>query len=157
MALALEELREQRSEEFRIGFGYTIKNFRSGKSKKKKRKRGQKDEAEDDKKSGGLAGGGRNSRGGVNNNRGKTLTMNFDFSINDTEELIYEVSQGIDPRPNSGQRTVQISPSVDYDINENLTMRFFFDYNFSESKAFTANSNMRLNIKGGVTAQLKIN
>jgi len=157
MALALEELREQRSSEFRIGFGYTIKNFRSGKKNKKKRKRGQKDEEEDDKKSGGLAGGGRNNKGGVNNNRGKTLTMNFDFSINDTEELIYEVAQGIDPRPNSGQRTVQISPSIDYDVNENLTMRFFFDYNFSESKAFTANSNKRLNIKGGITAQLKIN
>ncbi len=156
MALALEELREQRNSEFRIGFGYTIKNFRSGKSKKKKRKRGQQDETEEDKK-GSLASGGRNSRGGVNNNRGKTLTMNFDFSITDSEELIYEVGQGAPPEPNSGQRTIQIAPSVDYDVNENLTMRFFFDYNFSESKARTGNSNMRLNMRGGVTAQLKIN
>lgn len=155
MGLALEELREQRNSEFRIGFGYTIKNFRSGKKKKKKR-RGEKEETEEDKK-GSLASGGRNNRGGVNNNRGKTLTMNLDFSITDSEELIYEVAQGIDPRPNSGQRTIQIAPSVDYDVNENLTMRFFFDYNYSQSKAFTANSNERLNIKGGVTAQLKIN
>ena len=156
MGLSLEELREQRAEEFRIGFGYTIKNFRSKKKSKRKRRRGQKEEAEEDKK-GSLAGGGRNSRGGVNNNRGKTLTINFDFSITDTEELIYEVAQGTQPQPNSGQRTVQISPSVDYDVNENLTMRFFFDYNYSESAAFTASSNMRLNIRGGVTAQLKIN
>ncbi len=156
LGLALEELREQRSSEFRVGFGYTIKNFRSGKKNKRKRRRGQKDEAKEDKKD-SLAGGGRNRRGGVNNNRGKTLTMNFDFSITDSEELIYEVAQGGTPEPNSGQRTIQIAPSVDYDVNENLTMRFFFDYNFSESKARTGNSNMRLNIRGGVTAQLKIN
>jgi len=155
LGLALEELREQRGEEFRIGFGYTIKNFRSKKKNKRKRRRGQKDEEKADKNS-SLAGGGRGGRG-VNNNRGKTLIINFDFAITDTEELIYEVAQGIDPRPNSGQRTIQIAPSVDYDVNENLTMRFFFDYNFSESKAFTANSNMQLNIRGGVTAQLKIN
>ena len=155
LGLALEELREQRNSEFRIGFGYTIQNFRSGNKKKSKRRRGQKDEADKDKKN-SLANGGRGGRG-VNNNRGKTLTINFDFSITDSEELIYEVAQGIDPRPNSGQRTVQIAPSVDYDVNENLTMRFFFDYNYSESKAFTANSNMRLNMRGGVTAQLKIN
>ena len=124
MGLALEELREQRNSEFRIGFGYTVKNFRSGK-KKGKRRRGEKEEAEEDKKS-SLAGGGRGGRGGVNNNRGKTLTMNFDFSITDSEELIYEVAQGAPPEPNSGQRTIQIAPSVDYDVNENLTMRFFF-------------------------------
>lgn len=156
LGLSLQELREQRNSEFRIGFGYTIKNFGSGKKSKRKRRRGQKDEAEEDKNN-SLANGSRNSRGGVNNNRGKTITMNFDFSITDSEELIYQVAQGIDPRPNSGQRTIQIAPSVDYDINENLTMRFFFDYNYSQSKAFTANSNERLNIKGGVTAQLKIN
>jgi cell surface protein SprA len=92
----------------------------------------------------------------VKNNRGKTLTMNLDFSITDTRELIYEVSQGVDGQVNSGQNSIQISPSVDYDINENLTMRFFFDYNYTES-AISIGSNRRLNMKGGVTAQLKIN
>ncbi|MDF1698696.1 MAG: cell surface protein SprA [Saprospiraceae bacterium] len=157
LGLSLEDLREQSSSEIRFGFGYTIKNFRSKKNNKRKRRRGQKDEADDDKNSGGLAGGGRNSRGGVNNNRGKTLTINFDFSILDNIELIYEVAQGIDPQINSGQRVIQIAPSVDYDVNENLTMRFFFDYNDSRSKATVSNSNRRLNMRGGVTAQLKIN
>lgn len=156
LGLSLEDLREQNASEIRFGFGYTIKNFGANKSKKKKRRRGQKDEAEDDK-NGSLAGGGRNTKGGVRNNRGRTLTINFNFSIIDNIELIYEVSQGVDPAINSGQRTIQIAPSVDYDVNENLTMRFFFDYNDSRSKATTLNSNRRLNIRGGVTAQLKIN
>ena len=157
LGLSLEDLREQNASEIRFGFGYTIKNFRANKKKKKKRKRGQKKEVKDDKKSGTLAGGGKNKKGGVKNNRGKTLTINFDFSIIDNIELIYEVAQGVAPQINSGQRTVQISPSVDYDVNENLTMRFFLDYNDSRSKATVSNSNRRLNIRGGVTAQLKIN
>ncbi|MFT6333433.1 MAG: cell surface protein SprA [Halioglobus sp.] len=154
LSLSLEDLREQTSNEFRFGFGYTIKNFRSSKKKGKRRKKAQKDAEKDDKKSGGLGKSG--SRGGVKNNRGKTLTMNLDFSIIDTRELIYEVSQGVDGQVNSGQNSIQISPSVDYDINENLTMRFFFDYNYTES-AISIGSNRRLNIRGGVTAQLKIN
>ncbi len=154
LGLSLEDLREQTSNEIRFGFGYTIKNFRSGKKKGKRKKRDQEDAEKDDKKSGGLGKSG--SRGGVKNNRGKTLTMNLDFSITDTRELIYEVSQGVDGQVNSGQNSIQISPSVDYDINENLTMRFFFDYNYTES-AISIGSNRRLNMKGGVTAQLKIN
>lgn len=154
LGLSLEDLREQTSNEIRFGFGYTIKNFRSGKKKGKRRKKDQKDTEKDDKKSGGLGKSG--SRGGVKNNRGKTLTMNLDFSITDSRELIYEVSQGVDGRVNSGQSSIQISPSVDYDVNENLTMRFFFDYNYTES-AISIGSNRRLNIRGGVTAQLKIN
>ncbi|MEE9440117.1 MAG: cell surface protein SprA [Saprospiraceae bacterium] len=155
MALSLEDLREQKSSEIRFGFGYTIKNIKSKKSKRKRRrKKDQKDTKDKDKKSGGLSKG--NSRG-VNNNRGRTIVMNFDFSINDSEDLIYRIAQGAAPQINGGQRTIQISPSVDYDINENLAMRFFFDYNFSRSKATVGNSNKRLNIKGGVTAQLKIN
>jgi len=154
LALSLEDLREQTSNEIRFGFGYTIKNFRSNKKKKGKRRKDQEAAEKDDKKSGGLGRSG--SRGGVKNNRGKTLTMNLDFSIMDTKELIYEVSQGVDGQVNSGQNTIQISPSVDYDINENLTMRFFFDYNYTQS-AVAISSARRLNIKGGVTAQLKIN
>ncbi len=154
LGLSLEDLREQTSNEIRFGFGYTIKNFRANKKKGKKRKKDQKDAAKKDKKSGGLGKSG--NRGGVKNNRGKTLTMNLDFSIMDTRELIYEVSQGVDGQVNSGQNSIQISPSVDYDINENLTMRFFFDYNYTES-AISIGSNRRLNIRGGATAQLKIN
>lgn len=83
--------------------------------------------------------------------------MNLDFSITDTKELIYEVSQGVDGVANSGQRSTQISPSVDYDVNENLTMRFFFDYNYTTSPVLGLSSGRRLNMRGGVTAQLKIN
>jgi len=158
LALSLEELREQYNSEFRIGFGYIIKNFRANAGKKKRRtRRGQEDQADDDKNAGGVGRGNRGNRGGVNSSRGKTLTINFDFSITDSEELIYEVSQGIDPITASGQRTLQIAPSVDYDVNENLTMKFFFNLNNSESKATSAGSTRRLNIRGGVTAQLKIN
>lgn len=157
LGLSLEDLREQTSSEIRVGFGYTIKNFGGSKKKKKgkRRKKDQKTAKKDDKKTGGLGKTGRN--GGVKNNRGKTLTMNLDFSITDTKDYIYEVSQGIDPRANSGQRSTQFSPSVDYDINENLTMRFFYDYNFTRSAVTSAGSNKRLNMRGGVTAQLKIN
>jgi len=156
LGLSLEDLREQTSSEIRVGFGYTIKNFGGSKKKKgKRRNKDQKTAEKDDKKSGGLGKTGRS--GGVKNNRGKTLTMNLDFSITDTKDYIYEVSQGIDPRANSGQRSTQFSPSVDYDINENLTMRFFYDYNFTRSAVTSAGSNKRLNMRGGVTAQLKIN
>jgi len=145
-------LQESLNSEITFGFGYTIKNFRSGKTKKgKRRKKEQEDEKakKDDK----LTGRGRGSR--VNRSRGKTLTMNLDFSISDNTENAYALSQNQPPEIVRGSRNVIINPSVDYDVNKNLTMRFFVNYNNSITRN-TLSVN-RLDIRAGATAQLKIN
>lgn len=155
LQLSLQELSENLSTEVRLGVGYIIKNFRGGKEKKGKRrgrsKSQEKDDIKDDKKNifGSL--GNR-----VNNNRGKTLTFNLDFSISDNVEYIYKYSTESPPQPNSGSWVIQIAPNVIYDINENFALRFFVNYNDRRAKA-TVSVPRTLDIRGGVTAQLKIN
>jgi len=148
-------LQESLNSEITFGFGYTIKNFRSGKSSKRGKRRKKDQEDEKSKKDDKLTG--RNGRGGsrVNRSRGKTLTMNLDFSISDNTENAYALSQNQPPEIVRGSRNVVINPSVDYDVNKNLTMRFFVNYNNSITRN-TLSVN-RLDIRAGATAQLKIN
>jgi len=155
LSLTQLNLSESLNSDINFGFGYTIKNFRANaKSKRKKRSRKkQKDDAESEEDGDVL--GGKRGRGKVSRNRGKTLTMNLDFSLTDSEENLYNLGQNTEPTTNRGTTNLIISPSVDYDINKNLTMRFFINYNQSTPKN-TINVS-RLDIRGGVTAQLKIN
>lgn len=140
---------ESYNDEITFGFGYTIKNFRSNSNKKRRSRRDQ----NDDKNNGTLSG--RNIRSKVNRTRGRTLTMNLDFSFIDNGEVIYRHGQETDPETTRGTRSMVINPSVDYDVNKNLTMRFFVNYNNTISK--NTISVDRLDIRAGATAQLKIN
>lgn len=149
LQLSLQELSERTSLEFSLGFGYIIKNIGVSKNKSKRsKKRKQKEK----KKRNIFSGFG----GKVSNNRGRTLTITMDFSYRDDVEYIYKYTTEALPQPNSGARVLQISPTVLYDINENLAFRFFMNYNDRRAKA-TVSIPRTLNVSGGVAAQLKIN
>lgn len=151
LRLSLQELSENLSNEIRFGVGYIIKNFRSDSGNRRTRGRSRQEEESSGNRN--MLG---NLGGRVNNNRGKTLTINLNFSLADNVEYIYKYSTQSPPQPNSGARILQISPEVIYDINENFAMRFFVDYNDRRAKA-TVSIPRVLDIRGGVVAQLKIN
>lgn len=151
LSLTQLNLAESFNSEITFGFGYTMKNIKSKGGKRKTRsKKGQEDDKDDD----ALTGKG-SRRGKVSRTRGRTLTMNLDFSLIDNVENIYELGQNTPPTINRGTTNMIINPSVDYDVNKNLTMRFFVNYNNSITKT-TVGTN-RLDIRGGATAMLKIN
>lgn len=151
LRLSLQELSENLSTEIRGGFGYVIRNIGKSKKDDKRKKRGRKSKPRKKKKKSFI-----NRLSKVNNNRGKTLTINLDVSYRDDVEFIYKYNTDAPPQPNSGSTVLQIMPNVLYDINDNLTMRFFVNYNDRRSKA-TISIPRTLDIRGGVTAQLKIN
>ena len=54
------------------------------------------------------------------------LNWRFDFSIRDDKTVNYQLDQNT-AEPTRGGKTISISPSVDYVVNQRLNIRLFFD------------------------------
>ncbi len=132
-----------------IGFGYKIKDFDPGflASKKKKKRRAK--AKKDDKKSGSQ--GGRTGRRSAN--EPGTLDITFDFSIRDDETNQYDLFTGTQ-QPTRGTRSVSILPQATYQLNKQLSLRFFFDYRHQEPK--TTQGFPTTNIRSGVTVRFSL-
>jgi len=139
-------LAESTSEEIILGFGYTMKDVvfgflqKGGASKKNKKKKGKK---KDDPKS-----------SGKKKQEGGNLNFDFQFSITDSETSLQRLDQG-DPEPARGSKDITISPAIDYDVNDKLNIRFFFDRN----QFLPANRAQpdRITTNGGITVTFQIN
>ena len=158
LGIAAGNLTEVLGTEYIAGFAYTIKNFQ-GFGKKKKSTRKKKDQETDDKKdpqTNDKSKDKRRGRGGnVNSTRGRNITMNFDFSYSDDVTWIYRFKEELSAQPQRGQVRIFINPYVDYEMNENLNLRFFFEY--SKTKPYSRTSFDRTNMEGGITVQFKLN
>jgi cell surface protein SprA len=159
-ALSLDgtQLRENKNTEITIGGGYVIKNFRTIKKEKKKKnsKKGGKDSDNPDadpKKGGGLLSKLVKDKG--TSAEGKDLKINLAYSLRDDISEVYDLQTGIDGQANRGQKTVTFSPTVEYDVNKNLALRFYFDYSRSVPK--TTLSFPTTTIRSGVTLRFSIN
>lgn len=149
--LALQtELRETRNSEIVIGFGYTIKDFKGffgGGQQKRRSRRTQEDTQQQAKNSG---------RGTVTSSRGRNLKINVDFSVRDDISYVFNfLDTATEPQPERGIKEISINPNIDYDLNENLTMRFFLQYRKSLPK--TSLSYNTTNVNGGITMRFKLN
>ena len=82
------------------------------------------------------------------------LTFTFDFSYRDDltgnhrfgDESNFEITRGL--------RSLRFSPSVDYDVNDNLNLRLFFDYSFTNPRI--SNSFPITSTRGGVVVQFTL-
>ena len=141
-------LNETKTSEYVVGFGYTMKNvelgFLTGRKKKKRRRRGR--------KSTGTPGN--KAPNPDDNNQGSDLNIEFNFSLRDDITIQHALDQGV-AEPTRGLRQIQISPSVDYDINERLNVRLFFDYSKTTPK--TSASFPITNTRGGITVTFSLN
>lgn len=162
LAIAAGNLTEVLGTEYILGFGYTIKDFqgffgRGSKKRGKRGKRGEKDaEKEDTDPLTGNKGRRTRGRGGnVQNNRGRNLTFNFDFAYSDDVTWIYRYKEELNAQPQRGQTRLFINPYVDYEMDKNLTLRFFFEY--TKTKPYSRTSFDRTNMEGGITVQFKLN
>ena len=142
------DLNEDKTTEYTVGFGYVIQGVKMFGKKKKRRGRGAKDEDEDDNK---LLKLGRNTGGAQAND----LEITFDFSLRDNIRINYKLDEDRDPEPLSGNKTLTISPAVNYQLNQNLRLRFFFDY--TNTQPYVSNQFERTTMRGGITVQFQLN
>ena len=84
--------------------------------------------------------------------------MTFLLNVSYTDEglFIHEIDRevSVENEQIRGGRSFQISPSVDYILNENVTLRAFFDYNTNTPYGTLINS--RTSAEGGITVRLTL-
>lgn len=146
-----KELVESRAEEFVVGTGFVFEDvnipFLTGKKSSKKSSKKKKNTK---KKKGGIPGFG--SR--VESTKGNDLTFKCDFAYRD--DLVYNHSLDLSTRGQAtrGVTSYSLNPSLEYDVNDNLTLRLFFDY--SRSKPKTTLSYPLTNANGGVVVRFNL-
>ena len=155
-------LNESRRTEFILGLGFTFRGvnigFLTGDKGGKSRGRSR-DEADNssNQNTGRNTRGGRNddNNAGVNDNRGRNLLFNLDFKISDdvTYNNLLDSGQGFVPI--RGTKTITISPYIDYEVNQDFTLQFFFDY--QKTSPYTLGSNDRININSGFKLRFNLN
>jgi cell surface protein SprA len=141
------DLNEDKTTEYTVGFGYVIQGVKMFGKKKKRRGRGSKEEEDQSK----LLKLGRNTGGAQAND----LEITFDFSLRDNIRINYKLDEDRDPEPLSGNKTLTISPAVNYQLNQNLRLRFFFDY--QNTQPYVSNQFERTTMRGGITVQFQLN
>ncbi len=149
LALNLDgkQLSETQSKEIIIGFGYLMQNVELG-FLKGKRSRKRQDEEEDPQQPPTPAG--RNAQ-----LQGKDLDINFDFSIRD--DIVYNtfLNKSQDFLPTRGSYNLSFSPSAEYQISRQLSLRLFFDYQRIVPKS--TNGFPRTTSAGGVVVRFQLN
>jgi cell surface protein SprA len=84
----------------------------------------------------------------------KKLQFNFDFGLRDDATYTHEFDSGRDAQATRGTYSLQVSPSLDYDINKYFTLRMFVDYN--QTKPKTLGGYDVTNVNGGITARFNL-
>ena len=149
-ALISNELDESKTTEYVIGFGYRMKDviipfLQFGNKKKKKKK---KDEGDEQEPPGNFPLPGRGA------SQANDLNFKFDFSFRDDITIKHILDQNI-TEPTRGLKSLRISPSVDYAVNNQLTLRLFVDYN--RTVPATSASFPITNVAGGLTVRFSLN
>ena len=148
------QLNETQSEEFVIGFGYLVRNvdipFLTGSKKKKKKP----EEEEDQTNNQNNNQRGRGNRGGGRGLQTRDLDFNFNMSIRDDVTFAHRLDEGI-KEPTRGNYTFTLSPAVEYQLNQRLSLRLFFDYR--RTRPATSAGFPRTDTSGGLIVSFQLN
>ncbi|MCC6722943.1 MAG: cell surface protein SprA [Saprospiraceae bacterium] len=139
-------LHESKGEEFTVNFGYKLKDTKLKFLQPKKKKK------PDPKKDKNKPNIGRPGARASQNTPGD-MDFTFDMSIRDDVTNIRELVTGL-VEPNRGSRRVSIAPAIKYQLSEQLSLRFFFDYNKNTPK--TSQGYPTTNIRSGVTVRFSL-
>jgi len=86
--------------------------------------------------------------------QGRDLDINFNFALRDDVTFNHLLDQGI-IEPTRGNYSLSISPSAEYQISRNLSLRLFFDYRRNVPK--TSAGFPRTDTQGGVIVRFQLN
>ena len=152
-----KELVESKAEEFSIGAGLVLEDvnipFLTGVKNSKKGSK-KKPDPNAPKSSNGTNGKGFGGIGKVTNTQGNNMTFSVDFSYRDDLVQNRTLDQTAGFFPTRGIQSWRTNPAVDYDVNDNVNLRLFFDY--SRSIPATTNSFPITNWQTGLTVRLKL-
>ena len=87
--------------------------------------------------------------------QGNDLSILFDFSLADNFTINHLLDQQIGARPTRGSKDITISPSLSYDVNRNVNLRFFVDYR--RQSPYVSNAYVVVSTQGGVTVRVSLN
>jgi len=144
------QLAESRSTGYSGEFGYLLKNVNIPFLTNKKSKKTSKSKAKSKKAP--VAGAPPGSGGGQQSN---DMNFKFTFEYRDDITVNHQLDQRDEAIPTRGNRSIKISPSVDYTLNKRLSLRVFTDYNKTIPK--TSQSFPITTVAAGVTVQFKLN
>lgn len=137
------ELAESQSTTIDLGFDWKLKNVRIGflpgfNSMANKKKSGRPQQ----------------QPGAGTPKQGNDLDLSFDLSFSDNITVNHLLDQQIGARPTRGSKDISISPALSYDVNKNVSLRFFVDYRRQEP--YVSNSYVVVNTEGGITVRIKL-
>ena len=132
LATGLGQITERNSTEHTAGFGWIKDDVNIGflTGQKKTRRSRSRDNSESDNPESARPTDPRNPVADFQ----RRLQVNMDLSIRDDVTLIHNIGQFSPAEPIRGTFTVQLSPSVEYDINKFFALRLFMDYNQTKPK-----------------------
>jgi cell surface protein SprA len=137
------ELAETRSTTVDFGFDWKLKDVRIGFLP------GFNSAANKKKPSGNRPGG-----SGGTPKLGNDLNILFDLSFSDNITFNHLLDQEAGARPTRGSKDITISPAISYDVNKNISLRFFVDYR--RQQPYVSNSYLVVNVEGGITVRIKL-
>jgi cell surface protein SprA len=147
------QLNETQTKEIVLGFGYLLRNvdipFLTGSKKNKGSSRDRPGQQQQPQQQPGGRGGAR-GRG----LQGQDLDINFNMSIRDDVTYAHRLDEGIF-EPTRGNYALSLSPSLEYQINRQLSLRLFFDYRRNVPK--TSAGFPRTDTSGGIMVSFRLN
>lgn len=151
MSFISKQLSETQTTEFVIGFGFLMRGvdiaFLTGSKKKKKRGRTDQNNPQRNRNN--------NRRGGSSSAlQGQDLDIQFNFSLRDDVTFNHILDQGI-REPTRGNYALSLSPSAEYQLNQRLSLRLFFDYRRNVPK--TSAGFPRTDTSGGIIVRFQLN
>ena len=128
MSFVSNQLSETRSKEFVIGFGYLLRNLDIPFLTGSKKKGGGRPVPKTTDPMGNTDPAGRNTAA-----QGNDLDITFNLSMRDDVTFNHLLDQGI-IEPTRGNYSLTFSPSAEYKISRQLSLRAFFDYRKNRPK-----------------------
>ena len=170
MSFVDNTLAERIAEEWSFGYGYVVKNVDllgffgiSAKAAEKLQIKTGTDDPDpqvqdpvadpDDKKKRKRKRGGRTTRGG--NPIGNDLDIQVDVRFADDVTRNRQLDQQGQSLETRGAKALTISPSAEYEVNKQLSLRFFVDYRQQTPRL--SNSFKTTNTQAGITLRFKLN
>ena len=154
LRLATSQLDETLRSEISFGAGFVFKNVSlfSSASNSRPSRSDRNNKAEEPEEPGASKGRrGRDKK--VKNTKGKDLVFSIEMAISDDELYNHQIDG--ESLLTRGMTSIRIGPALDYELNENVGLRFFMDYNRTKPK--TGDSFPITAIEGGFTVQMKLN
>ncbi len=153
MSFISYQLAETQSKEISLGFGYLMRGvdipFLTGSNKRGAKKPKQDNTPAPQQRQPNRGG----AFGGGGQLRSQDLDFNFNFSLRDDVTFNHLLDQGV-IEPVRGNYALNISPSIEYQINTRLGLRLFFDYRQNIPR--TSAGFPRIDTSGGLVVRFKL-